>query len=88
MQAKVDLLIKQKLGKKSKDDGDYRREKRDTLDTIEYYDYDGDEEREARDALVNERGIKNRDAGLLVDDKATIKRGKGATLNDENEVRW
>ncbi|XP_032671955.1 arginine/serine-rich protein PNISR-like [Odontomachus brunneus] len=83
VKAKVDLLIKQKLGKKSKYD---RREKRDTLDTIEYYDYDGDEEREAHDTLVNERGVKNRDAELLVDDKATIKRDGKAQICRPGEL--
>ncbi|XP_025154069.1 uncharacterized protein LOC112588418 [Harpegnathos saltator] len=69
VKAKVDMLIKRRLDKKG---GDYRRrlQKRTALDTIEYYDYDGDEEQETRDALADERA----DAGLSPDDKTKIKR--------------
>lgn len=78
VKAKVDMLIKEKLDKKGKYGRDYRREKRNTLDTIEYYDYD--EEQEAHDAMANERGVKERDAKLSTDDKAEIKRGKNAAF--------
>lgn len=77
MRAKVDMLIKQKLDKKSKYDGDYRRGKRDAaVDTIEYYDYDGDGEHEARDALANEREVASGETKLSADDKREIKRGE------------
>lgn len=80
VKAKVDLLIKQKLDKKS--EGGYKRGKRNNLDTIEYYDYDGDEEQETRGAMVNE--IKNGDAGFLVDDQAKLKRGMGAMFRKKS----
>lgn len=44
------------------------------MDTIEYYDYDGDGEQGTRDALVNE--VPNGGARLSADDKGKIKRGK------------
>lgn len=73
------MLIKQRLESKGKSKGSdsYGRMKRNTLNMIEYYDYDGDEEeRETRDALVNERQIENNDGRLSAEDAAKIKRGK------------
>lgn len=69
IKARVDLLIRKKLGRKNEE---YKRKRRSPLDTIEYYDYDDNEEQEERDALINESD--NEDNKLSF--KAKIKRGK------------
>lgn len=83
MQARVDMLIKQRLDVKSKGRGGYGRKKRNTLHMIEYYDYGDEEERETRDALVNERQMENNDDRLSVEDAAKIKRGKSTSAISE-----
>lgn len=72
VKAKVNLLIKKKLEKKKEEK--YRRKRHSALDTIEYYDYDDDEEQE-RDAPVNERQTNNEDDKPFKDEAKT-KRGK------------
>lgn len=75
VKAKVDMLIKQRLDTKRRDD--YGREKRNTLNMIAYYDYDGDEEQEMPEAPVNEQKVGSlRDDKLSIEDKTKIKRGK------------
>lgn len=78
---KVDILIKQKLDTKKKDA--YRRKKRDALDMIAYYDYDGDEEQDMSE--VNE--LKNKYDGFPIDDKAKIKRGEGVGVVNKIKQR-
>lgn len=81
MRARVDMLIKQRLDMKGKGSGGYNREKRNTLNTIEYYDYDGDEEeRGTRDAPLNEQRVENNDNRLTAEDAAKIKRGKNMSV--------
>ncbi|RLU27390.1 hypothetical protein DMN91_001194 [Ooceraea biroi] len=77
IKARVNMLIKQKLEKKSKnkDSDSYKRRKRDMLNMIEYYNYDGDEEQE-RNAPVNEQESKIKDDEFSNKDNAKIKRGK------------
>lgn len=71
------MLIKQKLDKKHKDSGIYRRKRHSMLDMVEYYDYDDDEEQE-RDAPINEQETQNRDNKLSIN--AKIKRGKNVSI--------
>ncbi|RLU26653.1 hypothetical protein DMN91_000450 [Ooceraea biroi] len=75
IKARVNMLIKQKLEKKSKnkDSDSYKRRKRDMLNMIEYYNYDGDEEQE-RNAPVNEQESKIKDDEFSNKDNAKIKR--------------
>ncbi|XP_011873599.1 PREDICTED: uncharacterized protein LOC105565207 [Vollenhovia emeryi] len=58
IRAKVDMLIKQKLNKKHKDRGVYRKKRHSML--VEYYDYDDDEEQES-DAPINQQETRNKD---------------------------
>lgn len=80
VRAKVDMLIKQKLEKKSKDKGsNYKRKRRSMFDMIEYYDYDDNKSVEQeRDAPINEQRIRNKNDELTVRDERSkeIKRGK------------
>lgn len=72
------MLIKQRLDKKNKhrkNSNWYKRRKRDTLNMIEYYDYDGDEEQE-RDVPVNGQEIKIKSDEVSSKNDAKIKRGK------------
>lgn len=71
------MLIKQRLDKKkkNKNSNSYRIKKRDTLNMIEYFDYEGDEEQE-RDAPVNEKEIKIKDDEFSNKNNAKMKHGK------------
>lgn len=71
------MLIKQRLDKKkkNKNSNSYRIKKRDTLNMIEYFDYEGDEEQE-RDAPVNEKEIKIKDDKFSNKNNAKMKHGK------------
>lgn len=73
VKAKVNLLIRKKLERKKEEK--YKRKRRSALDTIEYYDYDDDDEEQVRDAPVNEPRINNEDDKLFKDEAKT-KRGK------------
>lgn len=81
------MLIKQKLEekKKNEDSDSYERRKRHTLNIIEYYDYEGNEEQE-RDAPVNKQKIKIKDDGFSNKDNAKIKRGQ-CNINIEQNTR-
>lgn len=85
VKAKVNLLIKKKLERKKEER--YKRKRRSALDTIEYYDYDDNDEEQVRDAPVNEPRINNGDDKLFKDEAKT-KRGKNlesVTTNRKNE---
>lgn len=71
------MLIKQRLDKKkkNKNSNSYRIKKRDTMNRIEYFDYEGDEEQE-RDAPVNEKEIKIKDDKFSNKNNAKMKHGK------------
>lgn len=77
VRAKVDMLIKQKLEKKHKDNSIYRRKRHSMLNMVEYYDYDDDEEQE-HDAPINEQETQNKDTDLLFNAKIR-KRGKNVS---------
>jgi len=78
IRAKVDMLIKQKLEKKHKDDI-YRKKRHSMLDMVEYYDYDDEEEQE-HDAPINEQEdlSQYKDNKLLFNAKIR-KRGKNVS---------
>lgn len=76
IKAKVNMMIKQRLDKKSKTKNVYDRRKRDTsLNVLEYYDYDADEEQE-RNAPVIEQEIKIKDDEISNKDNGMMKRSK------------
>lgn len=77
IRAKVDMLIKQKLEKKHKDSNTYRKKRHSTLDMIEYYDYDDNEEQE-HDAPINEQETQNEENKLSFNSKMR-KRGKNVS---------
>ncbi|XP_011698894.1 PREDICTED: uncharacterized protein LOC105456502 isoform X2 [Wasmannia auropunctata] len=86
VRAKVDMMIKQKLGKKRKGSSTYRTKRHNTLDVVEYYDYDEEQE---RDAPINEQEVQNKDNELLIN--AKIKRddkppGLGKKKNENAEA--
>jgi hypothetical protein len=58
VKAKVNILIKEKLDKKRKHKEYDRRRKRNILNMIEYYEYNGNDEQE-RDANEQEMRIKD-----------------------------
>lgn len=69
------MLIKQRLDKKKKNKNSniYRIKKRDTLNMIEYFDY----EEQERDAPVNEKEIKIKDDEFSnKNNEAKMKHGK------------
>lgn len=78
IKARVNMLIKQRLDKKNKhrnNSNRYKRKKRDTLNMMEYYDYDDDGEQE-RDVPVNEQKIKIKGDEFSNKNDAKMKRGK------------
>lgn len=91
VKAKVDMLIKQKLEKKSKNKGgNYRRKRRSMLDMIEYYDYDdNNNEEQERDAPIREQRIRNKNDELLIKDERSkeIKRGKDRYISVINNIK-
>ncbi|XP_036139141.1 putative uncharacterized protein DDB_G0282499 [Monomorium pharaonis] len=89
VRAKVDMLIKQKLDKKHKDNSIYRRKRHSMLNMIEYYDYNDDEEQK-RDVPINEQEIQNKDNKLSIstkikrDGKPSYKTGGLGKKKNEN----
>lgn len=71
------MLIKQRLDDKNKikNSRSYGIKKRDTLNMIEYFDYEEDEEQK-RDAPANEKEIKIKDDEFSNKNNAKMKHGK------------
>lgn len=78
IRAKVDMLIKRKLDKKHRDSSISRKKRHSTLDMVEYYDYDDDDEKQEHDGPINEQETQNRDNKLSFNAKIR-KRGKNVS---------